>query len=70
MKKLIWLFIPLFVAFNLCACCKCMNCPGSGAITGTGTDTICQADYEATPQSMSWAQYSDYMLQTGCKCVQ
>jgi hypothetical protein len=69
MKRWIFLFIPVIVAMNFISCCECMNCPGSGQITGTGTDTICKDDYEAQNPNLSWAQYSDYMLQTGCNCV-
>lgn len=48
-----------------------MNCPGSHTWTGAATDDICKDAYESDPanQSLTWSQYSDYMLQNGCKCI-
>jgi hypothetical protein len=72
MKKLSLLFFaPVLLISLLGSCCNCMNCPGSHLYTGLNTDTICKEGYEASSSSatMSWAQYSDYMLQNGCTCV-
>jgi hypothetical protein len=71
MKKF-GLFLVVFVLVSfLSSCCTCMNCPGSAIYTGTGSDEICKTAYEADPSnaSLSWEQYSDYMLQNGCSCI-
>ena len=71
MKK--WLFIlGIFICIGLTSCCKCMNCAGSSQWTGTGSDDICKEEYEADPttQGITWSQFSDYMLQNGCKCIE
>lgn len=65
-----WLLIfGLFICVGFTSCCKCMNCPGFGLSSGTGSDEICKEDYEASNPSMSWEMYTDYNLQTGCTCV-
>ena len=71
MKQILLFISGLCLVSLLGSCCQCMNCPGSATYTGNPTDDICKDSYEASPsnQAMSWAQYSDYMLQNGCKCI-
>jgi hypothetical protein len=76
MKKILYSFTAVFMLMNLYSCCKCMNCPGFGQSSGSGSDEICQEGYEEAKANnpavytLTWAEYSDYMLQSGCKCVE